>query len=99
MPPVPGQVVAPIRRPKSPSRRGRAERPHKADQIGLPHRGVIMGEMPMCLVAVGDQHVAAVMNLLHRALNRAQLGRVASSSTVLISRTLALILGRSASGL
>ncbi len=35
-----------------------------------------MSEMPVCLVAVGDQHAAAVMNLLHRALDRAELGRV-----------------------
>ena len=37
-----------------PSRRALAKRPHKADQIGLPHRGVIMGEMPVRLVAVWD---------------------------------------------
>jgi hypothetical protein len=44
--------------PASPSRRSRAERLHEADQIGLPHRGVIMGEMPVRLIAVRDQHVA-----------------------------------------
>jgi hypothetical protein len=67
--------AAPIgRTPPSPSRRGRAECSHKADQVGFPHHGVIMGEMPMRLVAVWDQHVAAFMNHLHRALDH--LGRV-----------------------
>jgi hypothetical protein len=58
----------------SPSRRSRAERPHKAVQIWLPDRCVVKGEMPVCLVAVGDQYIAAVMNLLHRTLDRARLG-------------------------
>src|SRR5271169_4480594 len=60
----------------SPSRCDWAERAHKADQIRLPHRGIVMGEMPVRLVAVGDQHVMAVVNLLHCALDGAELWRV-----------------------
>src|SRR5215468_1030811 len=54
----------------------RPERPHKGGQIRLPHRGVVMREMPMCLVAVGDHYIAAVSNRLLRALDCAQLGWV-----------------------
>ena len=35
-----------------------------------------MSEMPVSFVAVRDQHVAAFMNHLHRALDCAHLGRV-----------------------
>ena len=41
---------------------------HRAAATG-PHRGVIIGEMPERLVAVSDQHVAALINRLHRAFD------------------------------
>jgi DNA-binding transcriptional LysR family regulator len=48
---------------------GRAERFHEALQIRLPYHSVIMGEMPVRLIAVRNQYIAAVMNFLHRALD------------------------------
>ena len=81
------------------SRRDRAERPHKADRIRLPHRGVIMGEMPVRLVAVRDQHVTAVVNRLHRALDRAQLGRIGLVLDGVDQQNLGLDLRKIGSGL
>ena len=68
-------VKHPSSQPPSRSRGDGAERVHKADQLSFPHCGVIMRELPVRLVAVWDQRVAALINRLHRAFERAQLGR------------------------
>src|SRR5271166_6305130 len=49
---------------------------HEFDQIGLPHLGVEMGEVPVCFRTRRDQHIAAVANPFHRPLDGAELGRI-----------------------
>src|SRR6516162_638273 len=47
---------------------------HELDQIGLPHLGVEVGEVPMRLRAGRDQYITAVAHPLHRALDGAEFG-------------------------
>jgi hypothetical protein len=53
-----------------------------------------MGEMTVRLVAVGDQHVMAIVDRLHRALDRAQLGRVGDILDGVDQQRLGLNLGK-----
>src|SRR6516225_10890400 len=54
----------------------RTQGPHEFDQIGLPQLGIEMAEMPVRIGSGRDQHIAAVANPLHRALDGADLRRV-----------------------
>src|SRR5215469_18291523 len=49
---------------------------HELDQIGLPHLGIEMGEVPMRFRAGRDQHITAMAHPLHRALDGAEFGRI-----------------------
>src|SRR5690242_19701543 len=57
-------------------RERRPQRLHELDQVGLPQLGVEMAEMPVRVWSGRDQHIAAVLDPLHRALDGAELGRV-----------------------
>src|SRR5262252_2845830 len=54
----------------------RPERRHELDEIRLPQPGVVMTEMAVRVGAGRDQHIAAVLDALHRPLDGAELGRV-----------------------
>src|SRR6516165_815542 len=54
----------------------RAQGLHELDQIGLPQLGVVMAEMPVRVGAGRVQHIPAVLDPLHRALDGAELRRV-----------------------
>src|SRR5215472_3111727 len=49
---------------------------HELDQIGLPHLGIEVGEVPMRFRAGRDQYITAVAHPVHRALDGTEFGRV-----------------------
>src|SRR5271165_3265264 len=57
-------------------RQRRPMRLHELDQIGFPQLGIEMAEMPVRVGSGRDQHVTAMLDPLHRALDGAELGRV-----------------------
>src|SRR5262245_26016808 len=54
----------------------RPERRHELDEVRLPQPGVVMAEMAVRVGARRDQHIAAVLDALHRPLDSAELRRV-----------------------
>src|SRR6516162_7829182 len=57
-------------------RERRAQGLHELDQIGLPQLGIVMAEMTVRVGSGREQHIAAVLDSLHRAFDGAELRRV-----------------------
>src|SRR5215469_5520062 len=54
----------------------RAQSLHELDQVGLPQLGIVMTKVSVGVGSGRDQHISAVANPLHCALDGAELGRV-----------------------